>query len=73
MQETWRDKRGFKTCEGVTETIEHFIKECNNYEQYRDDLIFMVEDIIGRNKWQISVMNGRVLGAGCLMEEDEDN
>lgn len=60
-----RECRG---CEGVIETIDHVIVECDDYEKYIDEGIFMVEDIMGRNEGQIRVMNGhRFSTIPCLM------
>lgn len=42
---------------GIIEIIEHFVY--NNYEKYRDELIFKVVGIIGREKWRIRIMKGQ--------------
>lgn len=61
-------------CEGIIKPIEHFIVECEDYKRYRDELIFKIKSIIGREEWQIRVMNGQELCTIlCLMKGNDDN
>ena len=38
-------------CVGVKETVEHMIAECDMYEEYREQLIQKVTQVIGEEEW----------------------
>lgn len=45
------DRIRTSSCEGVRETIEHFIVECVRYEEERDRMIGSTVAVIGVEEW----------------------
>lgn len=44
-------------CRWVIEIIEDVIGECDLYERFGNESMLKADGIIGRNEWQIRVMN----------------